>query len=409
MSSKLNTPRSATRPGRRRTVALAAAAALALAGCDPAMMSGGGGAQAVSRGCGTTIDPSAPVRVGLLVPGSDGSADIASLSQNLENAARLAAADLQGAQVEIGVYPTGGTGGGAQAAAQRAIGEGAQILLGPLFAEAANGASIAAASSNLCVLAFSNNTTVAQNSPNLFILGNTFDNVARRLTSYAASQGKRNVLVVSAQAAAERAGAEAIARAASDSRLSIAGNLTFPLTEAGLRNVAPQIVRQVEATGADAIFFTSDNAGAMGFLPQYLREAGLSSDVTQYIGLARLDLGPGALDAPGIQGAWFALPDPNLNASFRNRYQQAYGTQPHPLAGLGYDGIAAIGALVANGRSDALTARALTSGGGFAGVGGIFRLRPDGTNQRGLAVAQIQNQRVVVIDSAPRSFGGAGF
>jgi ABC-type branched-subunit amino acid transport system substrate-binding protein len=409
MSPTLNTPRSARRPRRARTAALAAAAALALAGCDPAMMAGTGGGGAVTRGCGVQIDPAAPVRVGLLVPGSSGGAEIATLSQNLENAARLAAADLQGAQVEIGVYPTGGTGGGAQRAAQQAIGEGAQILLGPLFAEAANGASIGAASSNLCVLAFSNNTTVAQNSPNLFILGNTFDNVARRLTSYAASQGKRNVLVVSAQSAAERAGAEAIARAAANSRLTIAGNLTFPLTEAGVRNVAPQIVRQVQASGADAIFFTSDNAGAMGFLPQYLREAGLSSDVAQYIGLARLDLGPGALAAPGIQGAWFALPDPTLNTNFRNRYQQAYGSQPHPLAGLGYDGIAAIGALVANGRSDALTARALTSGGGFVGVGGIFRLRPDGTNQRGLAVAQIQNQRVVVIDSAPRSFGGAGF
>ena len=39
---------------------------------------------------------------------------------------------------------------------------------------------------------------------------------------------------------------------------------------------------------------------------------------------------------------------------------------------------------------------------------GIFRLREDGTNERGLAVAQIQNGQVVVIDAAPRSFGGAG-
>ena len=68
----------------------------------------------------------------------------------------------------------------------------------------------------------------------------------------------------------------------------------------------------------------------------------------------------------------------------------------------------AIGALVAAGKSDALTGAALTQNAGFQGVGGIFRLRPDGTNQRGLAVATIQNKQVVVIDPAPTSFAGPG-
>ena len=39
----------------------------------------------------------------------------------------------------------------------------------------------------------------------------------------------------------------------------------------------------------------------------------------------------------------------------------------------------------------------------------VFRLLPDGTNERALAVAQIQNNQVTVIDPAPRRFGGAGF
>jgi hypothetical protein len=68
-----------------------------------------------------------------------------------------------------------------------------------------------------------------------------------------------------------------------------------------------------------------------------------------------------------------------------------------------------VGALAARGQADALTRNALTTGSGFIGVNGIFRLRADGTNERGLAVAQIQNGTVVVIDAAPRRFGGAGF
>lgn len=95
--------------------------------------------------------------------------------------------------------------------------------------------------------------------------------------------------------------------------------------------------------------------------------------------------------------------------AYRTRYNATYGEAPHPISGLAYDGIAAIGALVGQGKSDALTAAALTQNAGFQGVGGIFRLRPNGTNERGLAVATIQNKQVVVIDPAPQSFSGAGF
>jgi hypothetical protein len=98
-----------------------------------------------------------------------------------------------------------------------------------------------------------------------------------------------------------------------------------------------------------------------------------------------------------------------LTGQFTARYATAYGTSPHPIGGLAYDGIAAIGALVSQGNSDALTASGLTQSAGFNGVNGIFRLRADGTNERGLAVATIRDKQVVIIDPAPRSFGGAGF
>ena len=392
MTRPLNIPR------RLLLRACALLAAVALAGCDPSAVGGGG----------PRIDTSAPVPVALLVPGSEGqSAEIAGLSRSLENAARLAVADLQGVQVDLKVYPTGGTANGASAAATRAVNEGARIIIGPLYAEAANAAGLAVASRGINVLTFSNNTAIA--GGNVFVLGNTFDSVAQRLASYSAAQGKRNVMIVSAQSAAEAVGRDAIVRAANQNRLNIVGNVSFELSEAGIRGAAPQIASQARSTGADAIFFTSENAGAMGFLPQFLAEQGLSSQVAQYIGITRLDVGPGALAAPGIQGAWFALPDPALNTNFRSRYGSAYGTSPHPLAGLAYDGVAAVGALVRQGRSDALTRGALTQGSGFVGVNGIFRFRSDGTNERGLAVAQIQNNRVVVIDAAPTRFAGAGF
>jgi hypothetical protein len=110
----------------------------------------------------------------------------------------------------------------------------------------------------------------------------------------------------------------------------------------------------------------------------------------------------------GLQEGWFALPDPGLTGRFEARYQAAYGAAPHPIAGLAYDGVAAIGALLGTGAPDALSRASLTQGSGFAGVNGIFRLLPDGTNQRGLAIAVIRNNAVELLDPAPRSFAGSG-
>jgi ABC-type branched-subunit amino acid transport system substrate-binding protein len=103
------------------------------------------------------------------------------------------------------------------------------------------------------------------------------------------------------------------------------------------------------------------------------------------------------------------VPDPAASARFSSQYQAAYGRAPHAIGGLAFDGIAAIGALVSRGGDTALSASALTQGAGFRGASGIFRFLPDGTNERGLAVATIRDAQVAILSPAPQSFGGAGF
>jgi len=56
-----------------------------------------------------------------------------------------------------------------------------------------------------------------------------------------------------------------------------------------------------------------------------------------------------------------------------------------------------------------LRSRGLTLTGGFQGAAGIFRLRKNGTIERGLAVATIEGNQVVVLEEAPRTFSNFGF
>ena len=376
-------------------LALALLAAAFLSGCEP-----------VAFGGGPSIDTSKPVPVALLVPKSSAQPGDSVLAQGLENAARLAIADLGKVKIDLRVYDTAGDAETAAAAAKKAVGDGARIILGPVYAQAANAAGLAVLPSRVNLLAFSNNTKIA--GGNVFVLGPTFDNTARRLVSFARRQGRDSILVVHSSDEAGTVGLEAIRKAIAASGASLAGTVSYDLSQESVIASVPKIRDMAAATGAQAIFLTSTTAGALPLYSQLLPEAGLTPDRIQFIGLTRWDIPAQTLELPGVQGGWFALPDPAKDQQFRARYQAAYGGAPHPIAGLAYDGIAAIGALVGAGKADALTGAALTQPAGFRGVGGIFRLRPDGTNERGLAVATIQNRQVVVIDPAPTSFAGSG-
>ncbi|WP_347312625.1 penicillin-binding protein activator [Defluviimonas sp. SAOS-178_SWC] len=383
---------------RRKALTRAAlvAAAFALAACEP-----------MPSGRGPSIDAGAPVQVALILPGGSGNSGDEVLARNLKQAADLAIADLDGVQIDLRVYNAGSDAGTSAAMARQAVDDGAKIILGPVFAEAANAAGVAVAGTGVNVLSFSNNTDIA--GGNVFVLGPTFQNTANRLVSYAARSGKGRIMIVKDQTAAGDLGSRAIGIAAQRSGATIAGTASYAFSQQGVIDAAPQIAAQVRSSGANAVFFTADSAGALPLLAQLLPEAGVNSQTAQFVGLTRWDIPSATLSMPGVQGGWFALPDPGLAGQFQSRFMAAYGESPHPIAGLAYDGIAAIGALAKGGKTGGLSAAALTQGSGFAGVNGVFRLLPDGTNERGLAVAQIQNAQVVVIDPAPRSFGGAGF
>ena len=360
----------------------------------------------VNENTGQTIDPAAPVQVALLVPGAGGGGADAFVSSNLENAARMAIADLNGVTIDLRVYNTAGDPAQAAQVATTAVDDGAQIILGPLYGEAANAAGVAVAGRNVNVLAFSNNPGIA--GGNVFILGPTFDNTANRLVQYAGRQGISRYAVVHGQDTAGQVGRDAIANAVRSNGGQVTATEGYALTQAGVTEAAPRIVAAARSGGTDAVFYTGDPSADLPFILNAMNAAGLSPSEAQFLGLTRWDANAEVFANPAAQGGYFTLPDQALQAQFENRYAATYGGSPHPVAGLAYDGIAAIGALVAQGNANALTKGGLTTPEGFQGTGGIFRFLPNGQNQRGLSVATIENNTVSILEPAPRSFGGAG-
>lgn len=377
------------------------AAALGLSACEPIPIGSGS----------VEVDPNAPVVVALMVPLGSGNSVTDQLAQNLVNAAKMAVADVRGANIELRVYETAADPATATIAATRAIEEGAQVILGPLFSSSTSAVAAVAAPKGINVLSFSNNPSVA--GGNVFILGTTFESVADRLVSHAVGAGFGNVAIVHQQGIEGELGRDAVTAAVARNGGILATTLSYPLVLEEMSEQASIIADDLRASGANAVFFTDSPLQGLGFMTASLASNRYRTRRdAQFMGLTRWDTSDEVLNTPSLQSGWFTTPDPGLLLQFETRYQLAYGIEAHGLSGLAYDGVAAIGAMISAaktaGDDTAFSMQRLTDPNGFAGVTGVFRFRGNGTNQRALAIMQVDNGVAIMISSAPRSFGVSG-
>jgi ABC-type branched-subunit amino acid transport system substrate-binding protein len=128
------------------------------------------------------------VKVGLILPlSATGNAAVA--AQSMRNAAEMALAEFNNPDLQLLVKDDGGTAQGAQQVAQQVLDEGAEIILGPLFALTVGPVGRAARARNVPVIAFSTDANVAARG--VYLLSFLPESDVERIIGYAASQGRR--------------------------------------------------------------------------------------------------------------------------------------------------------------------------------------------------------------------------
>ena len=356
-----------------------------------------------------TSDPIPPVqkeitsnnnKVALLIPTSTEEPGIDQLAKDLENSANLAFARIQPTSIELTLYDTQGTPEGTFQAANRAIEEGNNIILGPLFSESTRAIAPLVNIRGIPVLSFSNDSRIA--GGNLFILGQSFENSAERMVQYVLAEGKVNGIVVSSDSLSETRAKEALEEAALGAGFEIVQTITYELSQPGSLDAVEQIALALEVHSPEVIFLTGNTAGAVTIIAELLEERNLTEDII-LAGIERWDIPKAALSVKGLQGAIFPIPDPNQSIIFSNRYQYEYDDIPHPLAGLPYDGIIAIDQILTDNKAGVVSRRTILDSGEFFGATGPFQFNSRGEIERSLAVARIENQRTIIVDKAPRS------
>ena len=381
------------------------------------------------------LAPGANVPVALLLPLSGSEA---ALGADLLDAAQLAV--FEAADDSFQLMPRDAAGGpdAARAAADRAVSDGARLILGPVFRADVVAAAPVAASHGINVIAFSNDRTAAQ--PGTYLIGIAPDEQIRRIVSYASAQGLKRFAALVPEGEFGNRVHESFARAVAQSGGQLVSVSHYGADAKDIDGVVKRLAnwderkaamarerKDLEAKGDDASrdalrrLGNAETLGELGFDALLLPEGGprlaaiapllayydIDSTKVRLLGLATWE-SPNLAREASLLGAWYVAAPSGGRESFDQRFRDTYGRAPVPIARLAYDATA-LAALLAKRKPGAdFSTAALTSPNGFLGAGGIFRYKPSGESESGLAIYEVTRRGVRVADPPPDSFMSVG-
>ena len=343
---------------------------------------------------------STPVRVGIILPFSNGSAATRELAASMMNAAEMALFDSGKRNIVLMTGDEGGGGQEAAAAARNLIDKGAEVILGPLFSSSVSAVAPVARDRGIPVIGFSTDRTVAGNG--VYLLSFQPENEVKRIVGYAASQGHANFAALLPQ----NAYGDHVATAFNRDVSAAAGQVT------DMERFNPQsgdVVSQaatIAGTHPDALLVAQGGALLRGIAPTLAFDS-LDSSHMKLLGTGVWD-DPSILHEPALVGGWFAAPQPDADDAFLARYQGTFGDKPPRLTTLSYDAVSLVALLSSGTPYHRFTPQALTDPNGFSGITGIFRFDADGDCERGLAVLSVGEDGFTVVSPAPTTFQHIG-
>jgi ABC-type branched-subunit amino acid transport system substrate-binding protein len=341
---------------------------------------------------------SGQIKVGLLLPlSAQGNAGLA--GQSMRNAAELALSEFNNPNIQLLVKDDAGTAEGAQRATQEALDQGAEIILGPLFAHSVTQAAQVARSRNVPVIAFSTDSNVAGRG--VYLLSFLPETDVDRIVEYAVAQGRKSFVALVPDNAYGSVVEAEFKQVVSRRGGRVVALERYPAD--GNMNDAARLVAQA-AAHADVLFLPDSGDGVTAAV-RSVSAAGLDTKRLQVIGTGLWD-DPRIFAEPAVAGGWYPAPDSAGFRAFSTRYRARYNQEPVRTATLAYDAVALVAALVKTQGARRFAPETLTNASGFAGIDGVFRFRADGSNQRGLAVLRVTPSGGQVISPAPHSFSG---
>ncbi|WP_412546897.1 penicillin-binding protein activator [Maricaulis sp. MIT060901] len=357
-------------------------------------------------------------RVAVLLPFSAENGGARAEAIRLLRAAELALFERGGGNLVLIPKDTQGTADGARAAARAAIEDGADMIIGPLFAPAVSAAGEVARQSDVPVVAFSTDTTTAGDG--VYLLSFPPEIEVERIVEYAARRGVWKYAYLGSQNRYGMAVYNALQNSAADTMGHVSAEAFYTgdveaMSRASAR-LAEGVFPPLRPEQADELrrrqWIPDPEAAFQAvILPEggtRLRALGPLLISQQVDPLVVRFLGTGLwndedlLREPALNGGWFAGPDLDMRARFDASYEETYGSEASRIASLAYDAMALAAHL--DGGELGYSREALEDPQGFQGADGLFRFGENGVIERGLAIYEVRSRGFREIEPAPLSF-----
>lgn len=390
------------------SAATALAAAGLLAGCATNVGPSADATSAIKPADRTAASPTQrqrPVKIAMLLPLA-GFDQTAAVAKAIKQAAELALFEIDNPAVQLVVKDDKGSADGARAAADEAIKEGAEIILGPLLSSAVPGAASVARPAGVPVIAFSNDKQVA--GQGVYLLSFLAEPEVDRVVNFAVAQGKRNFAALIPDDAYGRAVEPAFRSAVQRAGGTVGSVELYPVQANGMLEPAKRVMEAIKAGDAtgqpiDALFVPGgpDQLPQLGPLIAY---SGIDKNRVKLIGTGTWEFPNIGRDAAFV-GGWYPGPDPRGFSDFSQRFAKTFGSAPPRVASLAHDAVTIAVGLSSNPPGARFTPGNLTRPAGFAGIDGTVRFAANGLSERGLAILEVQSFGSSIADPAPTQFG----
>jgi len=355
-----------------------------------------------------------PIKVGILLPLSG---DSAALGNAMLDAATLALYDeymsVPSSQIKSQIilipHDTGNSANSAAQAASEVVKDGATFIIGPLFAQAVTAMKPLVKEAKIPVISFSNNRVVAE--PNIYTYGYLPEQQISRIAEYAYLHGFQRVGLLAPNDAYGQKVRDELS-----STYSQKGGFVSPaeLYAPSANNIDAAVTRMMAAyqnTSDERKFqaiFIADSGFSMKNIIKSLRRNNLDFKKIKILGAGLWD-DPDLVQIPELDGAVFpGTPAENFQ-KFNERFMAMYGYKPSRLASLSYDAVSLLVRISLNSASPRIDASKIPNPDGFiAPANNLYRLLPDGSSERKLAILQVTPQGFKVVEPATKSFKEPG-
>ncbi|MBR5154593.1 MAG: penicillin-binding protein activator [Alphaproteobacteria bacterium] len=309
------------------------------------------------------------------------------IGKGMQNAMFMALSDQRDNNVILKFYDTKSTALGAKDAAENAIKEGSELILGPLMFEEVESVAPVALKYDIPIVSFTTSPQVLQKG--IYSIGLLNGEQIERVLSYAKSKGKTNLALVVPD---NNSGLNVL-----KSALGSAQNKGIKLVKVGFYNQSSidftSLIKSMsEEKDFDAVLI-ADGGNRLKSLASMFAYNDIMYPEVLFMGTSAWDNTNLSKETILYHGV-YPMVSKNYVSYFNGKYKETFGEMPKSIYSLAYDGVL-LAATLSMKNTD--ITESLTSKSGFIGVNGYFKVLPTGQSWHSLEVYEITSNGPKVV------------